>query len=89
MRVESSKAVVPINGEPTNTFINVENGVSSGGALSTVLLTLESIIKKLDFSSYIHTRSTWICAIAEDIAIISCNKWLLTEKNYRTDTISF
>jgi sorting nexin-29 len=70
-----SKATVRADNQYTSTFL-ITNGVRQGDALSFILfdLVLEAILQKMNITGHIGTKSTQVCAYADDVAIVSRNK---------------
>ena len=70
-----SRATVRVGNQYTPTF-PITNGVRQGDALSYIIfdLVLEAIIRKLNNTGHIGTKSKHIFAYADDVAILSRNK---------------
>jgi len=70
-----SRVTVRVGNQFTPTF-PITNGVRQGDALSSIIfyLVLEAIIRKLNNTGHIGTKTTQIFAYADDVATLSRNK---------------
>ena len=80
LTLEETYAKVLIQGKASDLF-KVETGVKQGDALSTLVfnLILDYVIKDIDPSATIFTKSAQVCGFADDFAILARNKARLKE----------
>jgi len=87
VNMAGSRATVRVDNQYTPTF-PITNGVRQGDALSYIIfdLILEAIIRKLNNTGRIGTKSTQIFAYADDVAILSRNKNALKDALGNTES---